>query len=223
MLKFSLFKIPVTVQWWFFLLAAFLGGALRAQTTEAMVKVLVFMGAAFVSILVHELGHALTGMKCGARRVEIALHGMGGHAAFPGARFSRSSSILTTAAGPGASLALAILFWLCASVYFAGDMDYFWNYHYRVSLVGYFVGSMVYANIFWTIFNLCPLLPLDGGQILRDVLGPQKLKLTCIIGFVTLAILGFFLVVLTGSIFNLIVLFFLGSYNWQVWQAVNGK
>ncbi len=66
MFKLSLFRIPVSVHWMFLLLAVFLGGGLRTQTSEEIRGVVIFIVAAFVSILIHELGHALTGLKVGA-------------------------------------------------------------------------------------------------------------------------------------------------------------
>ncbi len=217
MFKFTILGIPVTVQWWFFLLAAFLGGGLGAQTSEAVQRVLVFMAAAFLSILVHEFGHALTGRFFGARKVEIELHGLGGVARFPGASFSRGQSILVTAAGPGASIALAVLFFVIAMVvYREGEATSF-----GASPLNYFLGTMMTINIFWSVFNLCPILPLDGGQILRDILGPARIKLTCIIGFITLGLLGVVLWTMTRSIYNMILLAFLGSYTLRVFQAAS--
>ena len=71
---------------------------------------LIFMLAAFHSILIHELGHALTGLRAGAKQAVIQLHGMGGVAVFPDSRFTRGKSILVTAAGPAASILLAFAF-----------------------------------------------------------------------------------------------------------------
>lgn len=214
MFKFSIFKIPVTVHWWFFLLAAFLGGALRAQTPEDWRGVFIFMVAAFVSILIHELGHASVGLMMGARSVSITLHGMGGVAQFPGGSFTRGKSILTTAAGPGASICLAGIFILISI--FAYDPE---TASPQLGPLGHFIGVMIMINIFWTVFNLCPVLPLDGGQILRDLLGPNRLKLTCIIGFITLGIVGALLWIATESIYNMILIVLLGTYTWQVYRA----
>ncbi len=69
-------------------------------------RVLLWTISLFLSILVHELGHAFIGRKYGAVPV-IHLHGLGGLTAFPGMRFSRRQHIAVTAAGPAASFALA--------------------------------------------------------------------------------------------------------------------
>jgi Zn-dependent protease len=82
---------------------------------------------------------------------------------------------------------------------------------------------MVTINIFWSIINLFPVLPLDGGQILRDVLGPEKIKLTCIVSFITLAVLGTLLWMETRSLYNLMVMLFLGSYTWNLYQQIRER
>ena len=59
---------------------------------------------------------------------------------------------------------------------------------------------------------------MDGGQILRDVLGPNRIKLTCIISFITLGLLAFLLWNYTHSIYNMVVMAFLGSYTWNIYR-----
>ncbi len=214
MFRFTLFKIPVTAHGFFFLLTAFLGGGLHANSPSEWHHVLIFMAAAFVSIIAHELGHALTGLHFGAPSVQISLHGMGGAASFPGAHFSRKSRILMTAAGPGASIVLAGVFIVLSL--FVIDID-------RATtslppLLAAFIRTLIRINLFWSFINLCPVLPMDGGQILRDLLGPNRIKTTCIISFITLAMLAFLLWNLTGSIYNMVVMIFLGSYTWRLYQ-----
>jgi stage IV sporulation protein FB len=214
MLRFTLFKIPVSVHGFFFLLTAFLGGALRAQTPTQWHHVMMFMAAAFVSILIHELGHALTGLRFGAPSTQISLHSMGGAASFPGAHFSRKHRILMTAAGPGASIALATVFILLSI--FVVDIDP--QTTTLPPLVASFMSTLITINLFWSFINLCPVLPMDGGQILRDVLGPNRIKLTCIISFITLGLLAFLLWNYTHSIYNMVVMAFLGSYTWNIYR-----
>lgn len=214
MLTFKIFKIPVSIHWMFFLLTAFLGGILGADTPEALKRVAVFMVAALISILIHELGHALTGLKMGAKFTQIHLSSMGGVAIFPGASFTRVKSIIVTAAGPGASIALAIVFIIIAR---QTNAETFQTYPLRAS----FVNTMIFINIFWSIFNLCPIMPLDGGQILRDILGPKRLKISSIISLVFIAIAATILWIYTQSIYNLLIMFFLASHNWQLLKREN--
>ena len=198
----------------FWALAAFLGGGLRAQSAQDWHRVILFMVAVFISIIIHELGHALAGIRFGASTPSIQLHGLGGIARFRQDQLNRRQRILLTLAGPGASILLAIAFFGIAIVlYQAGQPS-----SYPQILINYFVDVMVTINVFWTIINLFPVLPLDGGQILRESLGPDRLRLTCIISLMTLVILAGLLWIETRSIYNMIVMAFLGSYTWNMLQ-----
>ena len=214
MLNFTLFKIPVSVHWMFWALAAFLGGALRAQSAQDWHRVILFMVAVFISIIIHELGHALAGIRFGASTPSIQLHGLGGIAGFRQDQLNRRQRILLTLAGPGASILLAIAFFGIAIVLYQSGQPS----SYPQILINYFVDVMVTINVFWTIINLFPVLPLDGGQILRESLGPDRLRLTCIISLMTLIVLASLLWIETRSIYNMIVMAFLGSYTWNTLQ-----
>ena len=82
MLNFTLFRIPVSIHWMFWALAAFLGDALRAQSAQDWHRVILFMVAVFISILIHELGHALAGIRLSASTPSIQLHGLEAWLAF---------------------------------------------------------------------------------------------------------------------------------------------
>lgn len=213
MLKFNLGSIPVQVQWWFWLLVAFLGGATRATNAGQWQMVLVFMLAAFISILVHELGHAVVGLRLGAPQTAITLHGLGGFAVFPGAQFSRKQRILMTAAGPAAGFLLAAAAW--------GALQVLDSEHFRHTGLFLFTSTLFVINVFWSIFNLFPILPLDGGRIVGDVLGPKRVKATCIISFFTLILGGILLWNLTQSAFNLILIGLFAMHTFQVWQTAD--
>ena len=49
-------------------------------------------------------------------------------------------------------------------------------------LVRIALSSGFYINFVWTFFNLLPIQPLDGGQIMREILGPTRRNLSCMIG-----------------------------------------
>ncbi|MBL4574678.1 MAG: site-2 protease family protein, partial [Opitutaceae bacterium] len=174
---------------------------------------------AFISILIHEFGHALTGLRLGASNVQVSLYGMDGLARFDGAFFSRKSSILMTAAGPGASIALAGVFFVVGKFLFSTGFSpsYAWE------LVRYFFNVVILINIFWSIINLLPVLPLDGGQILSSILGPGRVKQTCVVSFMTIGALAIFLWMWTGSYYNLIIMGFLASHTLNVWQSNSAR
>ena len=91
---------------------AFLGGGLNALQRSYpadYLGVVLFMMAGFVSVLVHELGHALTGWKRGGGQVWIRLWALGGLAYQQGGSLDRKNRCLMILAGPGAGLLLGLL------------------------------------------------------------------------------------------------------------------
>lgn len=110
MFSFRLFNIPVHVHPWFWVTLALIGGGLRANDTLSMLLVVMFVLAGFISILVHELGHASMIRKYGLP-TEIHLVAFGGFARYPSGQLNRKQSFLVTAAGPGIQLALGR--WYC--------------------------------------------------------------------------------------------------------------
>jgi stage IV sporulation protein FB len=164
-IRFKLLGFPVTIEPFFWIIIALLGGGFSANTPQAFRLLLVWMVVVLVSILVHELGHALAGRRYGATP-EIRLHGFGGLAIMHGGRFTRLQSILVSAAGPAFGFALGIL----VLVLFVGSLR---NAELPLEL-RYAIMMLLYVNFFWTLINLLPILPLDGGQIFRDLAGPER-------------------------------------------------
>ncbi len=174
MIQFSLFNIPVRVLPWFWVTMALIGGALRADSKEALFGMLLFMLAGFISILVHEFGHALTAKHFG-KRVEIVLQAFGGYAAYSGGgRLSRLQSFLITAAGPAIQILLGAVVWQLAT-----QVE-------GLSIYGrYFFEELYWISFAWAILNLLPVLPMDGGRLLETILGPQRIRLTLRISIAT--------------------------------------
>jgi hypothetical protein len=110
MVRFSIFGIPVEVQPFFWITLVLIGGALGADSASAILQTLLFVLAGFISILVHELGHALTARKFGAYS-SIVLQAFGGIAQHSGVRLSRPQSFAVTAAGPLLQIALGLAVW----------------------------------------------------------------------------------------------------------------
>ena len=205
MIRFSLFGIPVQIQPWFWISLAIIGGGATANSKEAILRLALFLLAGLISILVHELGHALTGRAFGARS-EITLQAFGGFAAFAGARFTRPQHFLVTAAGPAAQILLGLAVYLLIPGLFA-----------LTSAAGHFWQVLTYISLIRAVINLLPVLPLDGGQMVNALLGPARLKLTLWITIVTAAAAALFIYQRTGSI---IFPVFLGLFVWQAWQAL---
>ena len=111
MVRFSIFGIPVLVHPFFWVTLALIGGALNANSPSAILGLCLFLLAGFISILVHELGHALTARRFGARS-EIVLQAFGGYAAYSGVRLTRPQSFAVTAAGPAVQILLGVALYM---------------------------------------------------------------------------------------------------------------
>lgn len=193
MLRFTLFGIPVSVQPWFWLVLALLSGRFEANSPEGLLHLLIFIAAGFISILVHELGHALTAKAFGAR-VHIVLEALGGYAAYSGVHLSRGKSFLVTLAGPVVQIVLGVSSYLLY-VFFPPNNNYGADLLLVLSII----------SIFWALLNLLPIFPLDGGHLLDAVLGRHRIRVTLIVSIVTAV--GGALALLVRKDFSLLPLF----------------
>lgn len=205
MIRFSIFGIPVQVQPFFWLTLVLIGGAMDANSPAAILEIALFVLAGFISILVHELGHALTARKFGAYS-EITLQAFGGFAAYSGVRLTRPQSFLVTAAGPGIQILLGVV--LLLSFRFLPDLP---------PNIDYFLITLMWISIFWAVLNLLPILPLDGGQMLNAILGPARIKITLWITIIVAIGAAFLIFERTG---RLLFPLFLGMFAWQAIQAL---
>ncbi len=202
MLRFSLFGIPVRVEWFFWLSCAILGGGLYARGPEAWIKVLIWVIVAFISIMVHELGHAFTARHFG-HRASISLHGLGGLTHFAGPPLTRPQSILVSLAGPGAGFTLGLV----AAVTLPMAQGSVWSW--------IFWTDAIVINIFWTVINLLPIMPLDGGQVMRDILGRSRIQIARFIGAGVAALAGILLAVFLRAYFAAILMALLAYINFK--------
>jgi Zn-dependent protease len=204
MLRFSLFGFPITIHWMFWLNTALLGGAIGASTPAEMRALVAFMIAAFLSVLIHELGHASVMRKFGDRNVQVVLYAFGGYA--QGSRwFSRWQDILLTAAGPGLQIAAGL-----AVHFLLGILEP------SISWFTYLAAQFVFVSIFWAILNLVPILPLDGGRLCSAITGKPRLALR--ISLVTAIVLAAGFLYLGYGLFTPIFFGMLAYNNWQQLQ-----
>ena len=150
-------SIPVRVRLPFLFLALVLGARLERPDLVA-----IWVAIVFVSVLVHELGHALVGRLFGLVP-QIELHGMGGTTSWvqaPEREIGHLRSIAISLAGPFAGFAIAGLLVLSARLGFQPKAP--------VALIALDLAFQV--NCWWGVFNLAPMLPLDGGNVMRSAL-----------------------------------------------------
>jgi len=167
----KIFDIPIKLDLSWFIILAFITWTLAAGYFPSKYPELdkftyLIMGLSsalllFVSVLLHELSHALV-----ARRNNIPIRGItlfifGGIAEMDQEPPTARSEILMAAAGPLCSGILAFLFLLIGNL--------FTNFLPYAPIIG-ILQYCVFINTALMIFNLLPGFPLDGGRILRAVI-----------------------------------------------------
>jgi len=148
--------MPVTVRPSFLIIAGligFIGVGTWSQTVAWIVIV-------FVSILIHEMGHAFTARMYGSA-VAIELNGLGGLTRWstPREEITPGRRALIAAAGSAVGLLFGGLVWLVAGQF--GPYD---------PLIAFILESTIYVNVFWGLLNWLPIRPLDGGHLLESLL-----------------------------------------------------
>lgn len=206
MIEFKLFGFPVQIQTGFLFLAGIvLLFGLQGQWAPWLIAGTI--GVYLLSILVHELGHALVSRMFGVSVEGIFIHGFGGHVLH--GRTTLHHGLLISLAGPFAGLALAA---------FGLALYAIVQNPYAESLLEVMIG----VNVLWSLFNLLPMFPLDGGhatlQGLQMVLAP---RLAATITFGLGLVLGV-LVAIAGLQYGWIfVALFAGSFAVQNFQLLN--
>lgn len=205
-LRFSLLGVPIRVSPAFWVVALFLG------SEQSLERALLWVGCVLLSILVHEMGHALVQRLFGGRP-EIVLYAFGGFAAAPGVRDSPGRNLLVSLAGPAAGFAL---YGLVKSLQLAGVL----TPSPRVDFVVY---ALVYINWFWSLLNLAPIWPLDGGRVARELLTlllpPAKgIVVSLVVSILCGAALAVFLYQTTGSLWNAALFGMLAYQSYETLQ-----
>lgn len=158
-----------------------------------------FVVAAFVSIMIHELGHAFMMRRYGAS-VNIMLYAFGGMAA-ANRGFSRWQGVVVSLAGPVVQILAGVLMLFLMRV---GVND--------ALVVRAFMSAFVWVSIVWGVMNMLPIYPLDGGQVMGNLLGRGGVKWTFGISVVCAGVLALWCV-LNGNIFGTLLLGMLAFEN----------
>lgn len=169
---------------------------------EQLIIIGLFVLAGFISILIHELGHALMVKKYGYP-TEIVLSSFGGYATHPLGVLSRLQSFLVTLMGPLLQAAFGVALLL---------VEPYMNLPNTMILI--FVDFLITVSIFWAVLNCVPVIPLDGGRMLEAALGPRRIHITLIVSLcsaVILCILAFKFGFVFGGIF-------MAMFAWQNYQ-----
>jgi Zn-dependent protease len=190
-LEFRVTGIPVRVEPVFFLIMGLLGFA----NSQTGIGVAVFMVVGGVSILLHELGHATAHRSFGAHP-RVTLTGFGGVTVGPA--HPRGRSLVVTLAGPIAGFVAALVGVALSHAVTSPS-----------TVVSIAIDDLIWVNIVWGVFNLLPILPLDGGNVASDLFGARTARFLSVAGSVGLGLIGLY----TGQIFLAFLAFYFGTQS----------
>jgi Zn-dependent protease len=176
--------IDVFLHWSWFLVAYYEINHRVGHYTSPTWNMLEYL-ALFAIVLLHEFGHSLACRQVGGRADHIILWPLGGIAYVqppqrPGAM------LWSLAAGPLVNVVLTPVLFLLARLMVSSGAASMAPSAYRL------VNAVAFINLGLLIFNLLPIYPLDGGQILRSLLWfvmgrAWSLTVVTILGFVGVA------------------------------------
>ncbi len=211
-LELHLGKIPVRVHATFLLMAAVLGmGGGNVISDVSWVAVV------FVSVLIHELGHAGVGILFGLQP-RIDLHGMGGTTSWANhLPLSHGKRIAISLAGPFAGFAFGALAFTLALL---GAFP-------RSELGQLVHGQLLYVNIGWGVVNLLPMLPLDGGNVMTQLLhiftrgrGERPAR---IVSIAVAALLVPLAIKFSWGLWGMLLIFTFVASNWRGLQDLTAR
>jgi stage IV sporulation protein FB len=173
---------------------------------------LLWVPVLFVSVLIHELAHAAAIALFGYGSSEIVLGGMGG--VTMNRRKARPwHDVVISVAGPLSSFGLA---WLVTLIFYNVPITR------QDPMLAALLPMLRQANIWWGIFNLLPVSPLDGGHAVRNFLRMFLTEKTSFVIAVWIAIVVGAGVAIAGFMFRMIFLGILIAWyvfmNYQSWQ-----
>jgi len=175
-------RIPILIHPLFWILASVIGILYGGFSIFA----LIWIAIVFISVLFHEMGHAITALVFG-QHPQVSLVALGGLTTYEGKGLNFFQQFIIVLNGPIFGIALFLLSYQMISY------EVFQN-----SYLIYFFSAMWKINLFWSAINLLPVLPLDGGQLMRIVFeaifGEKGFRASIFVGMVvafTLSIISF--------------------------------
>ena len=209
--------IPIYLDIMFLLMLLFFGSRyFTSGDTQIMAMGLLILAGLLISILLHELGHAVAARLFGVHTREIELTGLGGVARFanPLPRSVLAKTVIYLA-GPAANLVLWLGFEQIASAVMGiGKPIAVWTFN-----------ALAVNNYWLLLFNLLPAFPLDGGRTFEAWLSTvtstaMAVRIVAILGLVvTLGCVG---LAIQGSMWMLLLAFVLFQQNWAALESVGG-
>jgi len=210
------FRVDIGV---FLIAAIFVINGLREPGFGGLIDEVTFVVLLFMSIYLHEMGHAFGARLFGIGTHDVTLTFFGGYARLSRQPRTTLEEVVVSGSGPAANLLLA-----AALAFFLSSPDsdsvamHSWDILWRLQL----------ANLILGLFNLLPAYPLDGGNIAQAVLARfmRRSRARLITGYLGLGVAG--LLVLLGLAggglgFTVLVGLMLGFMAWQEVHSVRGS
>lgn len=206
--------IQVFLHWSWFLLLLYEVSARQGQYSSPLWNAAECI-TVFAIVTLHEFGHSLACRQVGGQTHDIILWPFGG-IAFVSAPPRPGATLWSIAAGPLVNVALVPV--LFAALWAAGHFG--WTE--QAPDVGRFLVAINVINIVLLVFNLLPVYPLDGGQILRSLLWyglgrAKSLQIAAVIGIIGVALgtLWRMVVAPNSILWTAFLALFLGQRCWM--------
>ncbi len=186
---FRIAGVNLYLHWSWFVVALFAVAFRRGSYASPTFNVFEYL-ALFLIVLLHEYGHSLACWSVGGRADEIVLWPLGG-VAYVAPPLRPGATLWSIAAGPLVNVLIALGMF---AVKPAAGIFYEWPLAADPSDAARLVQALWYMNLGLMAFNLLPIYPLDGGQILQALLWfvigrARSLMVTSLLGFLGVAAL----------------------------------
>ncbi|MGL4594090.1 MAG: hypothetical protein ACRC2T_06065 [Thermoguttaceae bacterium] len=173
---FSIFRFPVRIQPFFWVIVVLFG--IRGEIDDMatwMIQLAIWVSAVLLSLLVHELGHAFVFRHIFHVRSRIVLQAFGG-ATIPECAHQKKrgwkglfSELLLATSGALAGFALAGIALMCLSLLKINENNMELLPLTPLAITQLFCLQVAFISIFWGVFNLLPIHPMDGGIAMREI------------------------------------------------------
>ena len=174
---------------------------------------MIFSVVLFGIVLLHEFGHCFAARSVGGTAEDILLTPLGG-LAFVDARQRPWPQFVTAVGGPLVNVAICLFTAGLIFVLTPRHASVHWN---PLTLSGWwslshYLNWIFAVSLTLLVFNLLPVLPLDGGRILQTLLW-FKLKyyratlVTCVVGMIGSVLMAMYGIATFGSFFGLLLIF----------------
>ena len=178
--------ITVFLHWSWFVVAVYEIQSRKGHYSSLIWNVLEYL-ALFLIVTLHEFGHSLACRQVGGQANQIVLWPLGG-VAYVDPPQRPGATLWSIAAGPLVNVVLIPI------IMGLGRMSLLLGWYAAVPDLRTLIHAVFYIDVGLLVFNILPIYPLDGGQILRSLLWfvmgrARSLMVATILGFV--GIVGF--------------------------------